>query len=564
MALLNSLFSGVSGLQNLQTMMDVIGDNIANVDTIGYKGSRITFSDTFNNFVKSGTNPTDSSGGTNSFQIGLGMKVNSIDRNWNQGTFESTGITSDLALQGPGMFILNSNGENYYSRAGAFTFDANGQLVDPQNGAVVQGKVANGLYQIPQGTSIQNIVIDKNLRLPAIKTAKIVWGGNLQSNSPTIRTSTVDLTGNLKKETPQSVQTYPGNAYNATDPTTYQSTIIQNKDGASFTLRTWYTEDTTGAWTANWDVYSADNTTEILAAPGSQALGTPDATSGNFTTSPTQITNTTNNIDFTLNYNSLSNIAADSQTATSVNKGETATPVMGSETIYDSLGNPHTLQIEFDHLDSGKWAWTASIPATDGTLSSPSSGTINFDASGSIASVFLGTNQVTTTPPIPQIIFAPSNGSENQPLNLNFGLGTSGITQTSLTSQVAALSQDGSPSATLSNLNIDQYGNIDGIFSNGNSKTLAQIMVATFSNLNGLISAGNNLYSVAANSGTPRIDVPGETSATTIQSGALEQSNVDLSQEFTNMIVSQRGFQANAKVITTADQLLQVITNLIQ
>ena len=129
--------------------MDVIGNNIANVNTIGFKGSRVTFSDTFNQFVKAGTNPTATSGGTNSFQIGLGMKINSIDRNWNQGTFERTGITTDLALQGQGLFVLKSNGQQLYSRAGAFIFDADGKLVNPQNGAVVQGKVANGLGEIP-------------------------------------------------------------------------------------------------------------------------------------------------------------------------------------------------------------------------------------------------------------------------------------------------------------------------------------------------------------------------------------------------------------------------------
>jgi len=167
-------------------------------------------------------------------------------------------------------------------------------------------------------------------------------------------------------------------------------------------------------------------------------------------------------------------------------------------------------------------------------------------------------------PPVPQITYNPGNGAETQNINLNFGSGTAGITQTSLSSQLAALNQDGSASATLTNMNIDQYGNVVGVFSNGNSRTLAQVMVATFTNPNALVSAGSNMYSVAANSGDPRIDTPGENSATTIQSGALEQSNVDLSQEFTNMIVSQRGFEANAKVVTTSDQLLQDITNLIR
>jgi len=149
-------------------------------------------------------------------------------------------------------------------------------------------------------------------------------------------------------------------------------------------------------------------------------------------------------------------------------------------------------------------------------------------------------------------------------IDLDFGSGFTGITQTSSSSVISALQQDGSASASLSEINIDQYGNIVGVFSNGSSKDLAQIMVATFSNLNGLISVGDNMYSAYANSGIPYITALGSDSGTTIQSGALEQSNVDLSEEFSKMIVAQRGFQANARVVTTADSLLQEITNLIR
>jgi flagellar hook protein FlgE len=565
MALLNSLFSGVSGLQNLQTMMDVIGDNISNVDTIGYKGSRITFSDTFNDLVKSGTNATNTSGGTNSFQIGLGMKVNSIDRNWNQGTFETTNITTDLALKGGGMFILKSNGQTYYSRAGAFTFDSDGKLVD-SSGAVVQGKVANGAGEISSGSAVQDILIDKSLKLPAVKTGLVTWSGNLQSSSATIRTSLVALNGNLKLGV--TGQTYPGAAYDPTDTAntnkTYQTSNIHGKDGTAYTLRTWYTQDpVTNDWISNYDVYSADNSTEVLAAPGTQDLSF-DPTSSDCTTNAVTVTDASGNVDFDLNFASLTQLNANSSTTAVINKGEVEAPVIAAETIYDSLGNAHTLTLTYDHLDDGAWSWSAAVPAPDGTLSSPSSGVINFNASGSILSIMQGPNQLGSTPPEPVLTFTPSNGSETQPINLNFGTGTSGITQTSLTSQVAATSQDGSAAATLSDLNIDQYGNIVGVFSNGNSRTLAQVMVATFSNTNGLISAGNNLYSIAANSGDPIVAAPGESSATTIQSGALEQSNVDLSQEFTNMIVAQRGFEANSKVITTADAMLQVITNLIR
>ena len=560
MALLNSLFAGVSGLRNHQSMMDVIGNNIANVNTIGFKGSRVTFSDTFNQFVKAGTNPTDGTGGTNSFQVGLGMKVNSIDRNWNQGTFERTGITTDLALQGQGLFILKSNGQQLYSRAGAFIFDADGKLVNPQNGAVVQGKVANGLGDIPAGTTLQDIVIDKNLRLPAVKTTEAVWGGNLQSSSTTIRTDTVELVGNCKKDA--LTTTYPGAAYDPLDPDTYDVSTIYNKDGVGYQLWSYYTE-AAGAWTYHYEI--RDSTGAALATPitGSQLLAF-DATTGVCTTNQINITDSTEKIDYKLNFSSMTNLVADTNVVSRLDKGETPEAVLGSVTIFDSLGNPHILSIEFNHVDNNRWSWETTVPSTSGTLGSNAYGELIFNSNGTIQSIWQAGNQVTSSPPVPQINFTPLSGAESQLIDLDFGTGTAGVTQTNLSSQIAALSQNGSASAALSNLNIDQYGKIIGIFSNGNSRTLAQIMVATFANLNGLVSVGDNMYNVAANSGDPRVDSPGENSVTTIQSGALEQSNVDLSEEFTKMIVSQRGFQANARVVTTADNLLQEITNLIR
>ena len=256
MALLNSLFAGVSGMRNLQSMMDVIGNNIANVDTIGFKGSRITFSDTFNQFIQSGTNPTATTGGTNSFQIGLGSKINSIDRNWNQGTFEQTGNTTDLALQGPGLFILKSNGQNFYSRAGSFIFDADGKLVNPQNGAVVQGKVAvDGV--IPSGNTIQDVKIDKNLKIPAIKTTDTTWGGNLQSSSTVTQTQDVVQSGTLVPIIPNPSATPP---INYPSDTTKDCTIY-DKNGNAFTLTVKYTE--TAANTYNIDYKIASGSTVI-------------------------------------------------------------------------------------------------------------------------------------------------------------------------------------------------------------------------------------------------------------------------------------------------------------
>jgi flagellar hook protein FlgE len=545
MALLNSLFDGVSGMRNLQSMMDVIGNNIANVDTIGFKGSRVTFSDTFNQFIQAGTNPTATTGGTNSFQIGLGSKINSIDKNWNQGTFEQTGNTTDLALQGPGLFILKSNGQNFYTRAGSFIFDADGKLVNPQNGAVVQGKVAvDGV--IPSGNTIQDIKIDKNLKIPAIKTSDTTWGGNLQSSSTNTQTQNIVQSGTIIP-----AATYP------TDST--KDCTIYDKNGNPLTLTVKYSETAANTYNIDYKISSGSTVIRDFTPASPLATGvTINSTNGPGSYTIPAITTTSGGLSIDTGDISLDATAvrtgSDNTLSYIVDDNRTPTIVNGSVSVYDSLGNPHTLSVQFTKTDLNTWRWNAAIPATDGTLSN-NTGTITFDANG----------QIQTMSPNPAILsYAPSGGAESQTIQLDFGSGTSGITQNSLSSQVSALTQNGSASASLSNINIDQYGNIEGIFSNGQSQDLAQVMVATFANNNGLVSVGDNMYTVAANSGDPIVGDPGESTATTMQSGALEQSNVDLAKEFTNMIVAQRGFEANAHVITTSDTLLQDITNLIR
>ncbi|MBI5730674.1 MAG: flagellar hook protein FlgE [Ignavibacteriales bacterium] len=562
MALLTSLFAGVSGLRNHQSMMDVIGNNISNVNTIGFKGSRVTFSDTFNQFVKAGTNPTGTTGGTNSYQIGLGMKINSIDRNWNQGTFERTGITTDLALQGQGMFVLKSNGQTFFSRAGAFVFDADGKLVSPQNGAIVQGKVANAEGVIPPGNNLEDIVIDSNLKLPAIATTNIKWGGNLKSNSELTRTQAVTQRGNINSS---ALDTDP--ATPLPDTTTPTNVTVYNELGTAFTLETTYKLTAANTYTMNWDLKDSTNTS--VTTGNIAGLVFEDNGSGNFTldaASLAKFDGTANrvnipasNIDFLLDAKTITQNSSTATLSISADNNRISNVVSGSVTVYDSLGTAHQVTMKYTKIANNLWTWTASVPGTSTSDGQPANatGTILFNPDGTIDPANISPNN-------PQFAFTPSGGSQVVELALDFGTGFSGVTQTSSSSVISALSQNGSPSASLSNMNIDQYGNIVGIFTNGSSKSLAQIMVSTFNNLNGLISVGDNMYSAYANSGLPRIGSLGEETGTTVQSGALEQSNVDLSEEFTKMIVSQRGFQANARVITTADTLLQEITNLIR
>lgn len=556
MALLTSLFAGVSGLRNHQSMMDVIGNNISNVNTIGFKGSRVTFSDTFNQFVKAGTNPTENTGGTNSFQVGLGMKINSIDRNWNQGTFERTGITTDLGLQGSGMFVLKSNGQSFFSRAGAFIFDADGKLVSPQNGAVVQGKVASAEGVIPPGNNLEDIVIDTNLKLPAVSTTNIKWGGNLKSNSELTRTQKVTQRGNINSS-----------ALTVGESTAPIVSTVYNEYGNPHKLSISYEKTADNTYTLNWSVKDEEDveldsgsiTGLVFADNGSGTWALDAASLAKFDGTNNRVNLPAYNIDFIFDATTVTQNSSTQTLSVSADNNRIPNVVSGSVTVFDSLGTSHQVTMKFTKIDDNLWTWTAGVPAQSTIDGKPlaTSGTILFNADGTIDPANISPNN-------PQLTFVPKGGANTAVIDLDFGSGFGGITQTSSSSVVSALSQNGSPSASLSNINIDQYGNIVGIFSNGSSRNLATVMVATFNNLNGLISVGDNMYSAYANSGEPRINGLGEESGTTVQSGALEQSNVDLSEEFTRMIVSQRGFQANARVITTADNLLQEITNLIR
>ena len=544
MSLINSLFAGVSGLKNHQAMMDVIGNNIANVNSIGFKGSRVTFSDTFNQFVRYGTNPTSASGGTNTFQIGLGMKLNSVDRNWNQGTFERTGITTDLALQGSGLFILKNNGEKFYSRAGAFIFDADGKLVNPQNGAIVQGKLATSEGVIPPGNNLEDIVIDSNMRLPAVSTTKTTWGGNLNSTASITRSENYVESGNITSTI-------------AVGGTATDSNTVYDDNGNSYSFSVTYKKTAANTYDMTYEL--KDSTGASVVGPTTQSV-VFDATTGKVSTingnapAPIPITDATLGINFNFDPTLVTQNSNSTTLSSTVDSNRKPTIVSGTVSIFDSLGNSHTLTIKYTKTSNNNWNWTADVPAASGSLANDS-GTISFNPDGSI-------DTISPNPPV--ITFTPGGGASPSNITLDFGKGFSGVTQTSSDSVISALSQNGSAAASLSNLNIDQYGYIVGVFSNGQSRQLAQILIAKFPNLNGLTSVGDNMYTISANAGTPLIGDPGQSTGTTIQSGALEQSNVDLSQEFTRMIVAQRGFQANARVVTVSDSLLQEITNLIR
>ena len=696
-----SLVSGVSGLVNHQLMMDTIGNNIANINTIGFKSGRVTFSEAFDQVLRDASGPTALSGGTNPIQVGLGMTVQSIDTLMNQGNLETTGQTTDLALQGDGFFVVNLDGNQYYTRAGAFQFDAQGRLVDPGTGAIVQGKMADPQGNLPIGSSVQNIVIPFGQKSPAKASSYIQLTGNLDASQTPLGTilksNSVYATddGNADVEGLLAADSGGGNNHvitgmipdsttvtvsyaNQTKAYTYVTNdagvgkgdfhtlndliaevnydfktlnggtaLASNAAGGALT----FTNGTAGSETlqitsTNPVLQAAMGASNIvtLAAAGSTTTQqfSHVATAADLLTNlrnaqgvnlnvasgdsidingkvngasvpmlPLAVTATSTYGDLAKTVNNAFGISnstgttIDSQTGSLTISGDgglshaitnvditdatsgtapfnsvfsaspgnwsqlqAATDVQQSisTTVYDSLGNQYNVNLTFtrDVTRPNTWTWKASVndPAQ---ITGGGSGTAVFNNDGSL-STFTFADGSTTLQINPRKVGNAANLSANLiSLNLNVGAPSdfSGLTQMSGVSTTVSGQQDGYGLGTLTRLAIDQNGKINGVFSNGTTRTLGEVMVATFDNPGGLVKTGGNLFSTSASTGNPIIGEAGTAIPTKVVSGALEQSNVDLASEFANMIVAERGFQANARTITVSDNLLNELVNLV-
>ena len=461
--MMRSLYSGVSGLQNHQTRMDVIGNNISNVNTNGFKRGRVNFQDMISQQLSGAAKPTDELGGVNPKEVGLGMTVASIDNVFTQGNLQSTGISTDLAIQGNGFFVMKNGEETFYTRNGAFGLDMDGTLVNPANGMRVQGWMAeeiNGQMLVTTAATPEDLIIPVGSKDPAKETTNVNFACNLNKNTPEIL------------EGPSADDIFKG---------------------------TWGTE----------------------------------------------------------------------------------------QKIYDSFGNEHMLSVSFRRVVGNPNQWEATVVIdqdnADYTQTRVGLGTtdgvgntflVNFDNYGALQSVTDTAGNVTN--PEGQVVlqtsFAVADSNVDEQGNpyrqtLNINLGTIGsfkdtITQSASKSTTKAFYQDGYTMGYLDNFKIDSSGIITGVYSNGTNRTIGQIAMATFANDRGLEKAGDNTYVESNNSGMARIGESGVAGKGSLMAGALEMSNVDLSEQMTDMIVTQRGFQSNAKTITTADTLLETVLSL--
>ncbi|MDC7220158.1 MAG: flagellar hook protein FlgE [Spirochaetales bacterium] len=466
--MMRSLYSGVSGLQNHQTRMDVVGNNISNVNTIGFKKGRVNFQDMISQMQSGAARPTEEIGGVNPKQVGLGVQTAVIDTIHTQGSLQTTGVTSDLAIQGNGFFIMRKGSQEFYTRAGDFGVDSEGMLVNPANGLRVQGWQAqeiNGETIIQTAADVQDIMIP------------------IGSKDPAKATTDVDLACNLDKRMPE----------------------VNEDSGAADVLK--------GTWALDKKIY--DNFGEVH----------------NMRVQFTKVNGVNNQWQVS--------VFVDAEVDAQGVPADTTNTLLS---VGDGAAAGNTFTMTFDNLGSLESAVDeAGNLINAGKLQIP----VTFDVAGG-------------TPP-------EGEAALTQTFNLNLGeVGSyvNTVTQFAETSSTKAYYQNGYSMGYLESYSIDPNGIVTGVYSNGTNRELAKIGLASFINPGGLIKQGETMFAESINSGQANVGEANIAGKGKFVNGALEMSNVDLSSEFVDLIVTQRGFQANSKTITTSDTMLDTILSL--
>jgi flagellar hook protein FlgE len=563
-ALSSSLLTGLSGLVANQTELSVVGNNIANANTTAFKSSQVQFTPQFYVTDDTGSEPNSTFGGTDPSQVGLGTEVAQISQNLSQGELSSTGIASDLAINGNGYFVIQpagqTGGQPNYTRDGAFTVNAAGQLVDSQ-GDFVMGYNANSNFQVNTNGALSPILIPQNAAVAQATSTATLTGyltaGTAASAATTLTSQTfVSSTGTLNASTPlvDLTDTSGNPLFTSGDDVTVSAQVGTQAP-------TTQTFNVTGSATVG-DYESFLNTTLGIVPPSvasdpAAGVSIQPATGGVAGSGTLQIignVGTVNSISITGNTTTTAAGGVDTGLPFSVDAAAqnggvaNGTSYATSQTVYDSLGNALTLNVnavESSTSDSGTtWEYFVSSPDNIGG-SAISSGTLNFNTAGDLISA-TGTNITLDR--------AGTGAQVQQAIDLNFngvnGLGTS-LSGTNLT-----MNANGYKAGTINGYSIGTDGVITGTFTNGLNETVGQIALANFANPSGLNNLGNNNYSVGPNSGAATVSTPGSGATGTLVSGSLEMSNVDLSQEFINLIIASTGYDASSRVISTGDQLL--------
>lgn len=576
MALTSTLFTGLSGLDVNQTRLNVVGNNIANVNTVAFKSSRALAKPQFYVTDIAGSPPSADFGGENPSQRGLGAAVAAIQKDFSPGTIEPTGKPTDMAIDGDGFFIVQGK-EQRFTRDGSFVLNSANELVTT-SGDYVQGFGVDEEANIIAG-QLQNITIPIGSLTSAKATENVKLEGNLNANG-TIATGASILNS-------QALTIVNGLGLAPAPDGTTALTDLASATASGAALFNVGDVLTLSGKRGGRDLPDLQFTVDAGSTLGDlsnffqQGLGIdPVIDDGDPTTPAPGVTlNTSGNTAMITVTGHLGTDNALSLAGTALINNSGVAPltfaddplsdpngesVYTSFVVYDSLGTPLTVNVTAvleAKADTGNtWRFYAtSANDTDATTFDPTAtlfpgymlgtGTLTFDNEGKLIEA------INTTLPIDR-----SDTGAATPLNIQLDFES----MTSLTSRASELvmtEQDGSNTGTLNGYSIGANGVITGSFSNGLTRTLGQVALGTFNNPEGLIDNGGGLYSASANSGVAVIGGPLQLGAGSIRAGALELSNVDLSKEFINLIIASTGFSAASRVITTSDQLLTELLN---
>lgn len=554
----SALLAGVSGLKSHQTMLDVVGNNLANVNTTAFKAQRFRFADLLSDTKAPATASVSGQvGGTNPLQVGLGVKTAAIDTDLRQGSFEATGGDLDLAIQGDGFFVVNDGANDLYTRAGAFNVDADNTLVDPATGYRVQrfGTVGEG----DATTQPMQVSGDNSIRIP--------YGTSIPGRA----TETVSLKGNLSAsavgplaETLTSNQPFRAGSAAATASTALNALSTNLVDYVNGDVIQIAGTDVDGSTVSATFTYGTDGTTlgSLLSAINgayNQATASLDS-SGNLVlladnTGPAQLTMSLS--DGSTNTGSTTLTAHGARPTVEGKDGDIVNTAIQ---VFDTQGTAHNLSLTFQKVSDNLWNMTGGIDPSEGTIIDNQIGSIVFNDDGSFRQA--GAGGVGDA----NLEFQINGLSAPQTVALSFGStnGFDGVTQFGGGTSAAATEQDGYAAGFLTGVSVSQDGTIQGIFTNGRILPIAQIAIASFTNPGGLNRLGDNYFGLSNNSGLPLVGEALSGGSGSVRNGALESSNVDVALEFTRLITAQRGFQVNARTITAADEVLQELANIIR
>ena len=553
----NSLLTGVSGLTSHQKMIEVVGHNLANLNTTAFKSRHVTFSDVFYETIRNGTGSNGSQlGGSNPAQIGYGSKLANVAVQHTQGGFDSTGGQFDFAIDGNGFFVLDSNEGLALTRSGTFGLDANGILVDTSTGYSVQrfGSIGDSStlgpsFQTPGSPEIR---IPIGAPVPGELTRDVSLRGNLSpaSNSGVthvLSTTSAWTTGGI----PVVSSTLLNNLDFSTSPYVPGDTLeISGLDRESNVVSQTLAVDGTTTVQDLLDAIDATFPTSTVTLEPDGNITMTESTTGQSFTSMLITDGSTN---------SGSALFSSHLPETSVS-GVDPDIVRATTEIFDVQGTAHHVNLELQKMTDGSWTLTATMDPSAGTVIDGLVDQIQFNSS-------TGTFEQAGTPGIgdTNLVIQFSGVSTPQAIRIDFGdPGTlSGLTSNIGVSSVSTES-DGVANGTLVSTNVDEAGIVEGIASNGRRFPLAQLAVASFRNPNGLESDGNNLYRATSSSGALELGPARSGGRGGVLAGQLEQSNVDIAVEFTRLIIAQRGFSANARTITVTDEILEELTNLLR